>query len=143
MAKRRKFRDIRVINYPYHKYDWGGDFKKAFGYGAEGGPSGMFDFKNTFSGANVGKMAKGLLPAAAGAIGNIGGNLISGGKTGGGGEVISGLGSTIGGAVGAVNPLLGAGITAVSGLVGGLSDAAFGSKMNDEFIQQTEQNIAA
>lgn len=68
------------------------------------------------------------------AAGQIGGGLIGGGLQSGAGSAISNIGGTIGSAVGAVNPLLGGVISAGSGIIGGLTNRAFGSKMNQENI---------
>ena len=68
------------------------------------------------------------------ATGQIGGGLIGGGLQSGAGSAIGNIGGTIGSAVGAINPLLGGVISAGSGIIGGLTNRAFGSKMNQEKI---------
>ena len=70
--------------------------------------------------------------------GSIGGSLIGGGLQSGAGSAISSIGSTVGGAVGAVNPLLGGIITAGSGIVGGLTNRMFGSKLNQQKISDIQ-----
>lgn len=104
------------------------------------------NFKNAFSGKNL--MA-GLINGAAGAlasgigsaVGNIGGSLIGGGLQSGAGSTISGIGSTIGGAVGMVNPLAGAAISAASGVLGGLTNRAFGTKVDQEKLNAINAGI--
>ena len=76
----------------------------------------------------------GAVSALGNAAGQIGGSLIGGGLQSGAGSAISNIGGTIGSAVGAINPLLGGVISAGSGIIGGLTNRAFGSKMNQEKI---------
>lgn len=75
-------------------------------------------------------------------IGTVAGNLIgtgiSDGMETGVGSGISTLGSTIGGVVGMANPLLGGIISGASGIVGGLYNRAFGSKLNQNKINQID-----
>lgn len=134
MAKRKVIRKSnRLFTYNPHYYSWGGDFKNALG---EIKP---FDLKGTFSGANVANMLKGGLASGIGsAVGNIAGGVISGGLESGAGSAISNIGGTIGGAVGAVNPVLGGIISAGSGIIGGLTNRMFGSKLNKENIANIE-----
>lgn len=97
------------------------------------------DYPNTFD--NGGNLKDTLLGAGMGAIGNVGGNLISGGKSTGFGNTIGSLGNTIGGAAMAVNPIVGGAIMAGSQIVGGITNALFGSKLNNERIAQAENEI--
>lgn len=135
MAKRKV---IRKSNRPLtfstpNYYNWGGDFKNALG-GIK-----AFDPKGTFSGGNVAGMLKGGLASGIGsAVGNIAGGAISGGLESGAGSAISNIGGTIGGAVSAVNPVLGGIISAGSGILGGATNALFGSKLNQEKINEIE-----
>ena len=99
------------------------------------------DYPNTFD--NGGNLKDTLLGAGMGAIGNVGGNLISGGKSTGFGNTIGSLGNTIGGAAMAVNPIVGGAIMAGSQIVGGITNALFGSKLNNERIAQAENEIEA
>ena len=78
----------------------------------------------------------GAISSIGGAVGQIGGSLIGGGLESGAGSAISNIGGTIGGAVGAVNPVLGGIISAGTGIIGGLTNKAFGSKMNQEKINE-------
>lgn len=134
MAKRKVIRKSnRPFTYNPHYYSWGGDFIKSLNL------KDTFDFKNTFSGSNVGNMLeKGISGAAGGAVGNIAGSAISGGLKSGAGSAISNIGGTIGGAVSAVNPVLGGIISAGTGIIGGLTNRMFGSKLNKEKIAEVE-----
>nr|DAJ67811.1 MAG TPA: hypothetical protein [Crassvirales sp.] len=134
MAKRKVIRrSNRPFTYNPHYYSWGGDFKNALG-GTK-----PFDLKGTFSGGNVAGMLKGGLASGIGsAVGSIAGGAISGGLESGAGSAISNIGGTIGGAVGAVNPVLGGIISAGSGIIGGLTNRMFGSKLNKEKIAEVE-----
>ena len=134
MAKRKVIRKSnRPFTYNPHYYSWGGDFKNALG-GTK-----PFDLKGTFSGGNVASMLKGGLASGIGsAVGNIAGGAISGGLESGAGSAISNIGGTIGGAVGAVNPVLGGIISAGTGIIGGLTNRMFGSKLNKEKIAEVE-----
>lgn len=134
MAKRKVIRKSnRPFTYNPHYYSWGGDFKNALG-GTK-----PFDLKGTFSGGNVAGMLKGGLASGIGsAVGNIAGGAISGGLESGAGSAISNIGGTIGGAVSAVNPVLGGIISAGTGILGGVTNALFGSKLNQEKINEIE-----
>lgn len=91
---------------------------------------------NPFSRGNIG----GTISAAATAVSPFTTNLISGGySTGGVGEGISGVGNAVGSAVGGP---LGAAITLGSGIIGGLTNRAFGTKNNDANINAINQNTA-
>lgn len=134
MAKRKIMRrSNRPFTYNPHYYNWGGDFKNALG-GTK-----PFDLKGTFSGGNVAGMLKGGLASGIGsAVGNIAGGAISGGLESGAGSAISNIGGTIGGAVSAVNPVLGGIISAGTGIIEGLTNRMFGSKLNKEKIAEVE-----
>lgn len=134
MAKRKVIRKSnRPFTYNPHYYSWGGDFIKSLNL------KDTFNFKDTFSGSNVGNMLeKGISGAAGGAVGNIAGSAISGGLKSGAGSAISNIGGTIGGAVSAVNPVLGGIISAGTGIIGGFTNRMFGSKLNKEKIAEVE-----
>lgn len=134
MAKRKVIRKSnRPFTYNPHYYAWGGDFMKSLDL------KNTFNFKDTFSGSNVGNMLKGGISGAAGsAVGKLAGGAISGGLRSGAGSAISNIGGTIGGAVSAVNPLLGGIISAGTGIIGGLTNRMFGSKLNEEKIAEVE-----
>lgn len=131
MAKRKIIRKSNrplTLNSPNY-YSWGGDFKAALG------DVEPLDFKSTFSGGNVAGMLKGGLASGIGsAIGNTIDRAISGGLESGAGKAISNIGGTIGGAV----PILGGIISAGSGIIGGATNALFGSKLNQEKINEIE-----
>ena len=134
MAKRKVIRKSnRPFTYNPHYYSWGGDFKNALG-GIK-----PFDLKGTFSGGNVAGMLKGGLAGTIGsAMGNIAGGAIGGGLESGAGSAISNIGGTIGGALSAVNPVFGSFISAGTGIIGGLTNIASGSKLNKEKIAEIE-----
>lgn len=109
---------IRKSVRPLNIYSFGGDFISGLG---------LDKIKESFSAKSLGKAVG---SAGLGAIGNIGGALLSGKKS-------TGVGSAVGslaGAVGAVNPLLGGALSLGSGLI----NAAFGSELNQEKINEIE-----
>ena len=134
MAKRKVIRKSnRPFIYNPHYYSWGGEFLKALNL------KGAFNFKDTFSGANVANMLKGGAASAIGsAVGNIAGGAIGGGLESGAGSAINNIGGTIGGAVSTVNPVLGGIVSAGTGIIGGLTNRMFGSKLNKENIANIE-----
>lgn len=134
MAKRKVIRKSnRPFTYNPHYYSWGGEFLKGLNL------KGAFNFKDTFSGANVANMLKGGAASAIGsAVGNIAGGAIGGGLQSGAGSTINNVGSTIGGAIGMVNPVLGGIVSAGTGIVGGITNRLFGSKLNKEKIAEVE-----
>lgn len=134
MAKRKTIKESnRPFTYNPHYYKWGGEFLKALNL------KGAFNFKDTFSGANVANMLKGGAASAIGStVSNIAGNAISGGLESGVGSAINNIGSTLGSAVSTVNPVLGGIVSAGSGILGGATNALFGSKLNQEKINEIE-----
>ena len=100
-----------------------------------------FSLGNIFSKANLGSMAKSSLGSIGTAVGQIGGGLIGGGLQSGAGNTISNIGGSLGGLVSTVNPLLGGIVSAGTGLIGGLTNRMFGSKLNQENINQVKGNI--
>ena len=103
-------------------FSWGGDIKNAF--------SGAM-FKNAFSASNV-------LGGLSGIAGNLVNKGLSFGLSSGAGNTISSLGTSVGSTVGAVNPILGGAISLGSGLIGGATNALFGSKLNTDKINEIE-----
>ena len=99
--------------------------------------------KNTFSGQNLTDIAKGSIGALSSIVGQVGGNLIGGGLQSGAGNTISSIGSTVGSAISTVNPLVGGMVSVGSGLIGGLTNRMFGSKLNQENINQVKGNISS
>ena len=102
-----------------------------------------FSLKNTFSGQNLTDIAKGGIGALGSIVGQVGGNLIDGGLSSGAGNTISSIGSTVGSAISTVNPLVGGMVSVGSGLIGGLTNRIFGSKLNQENINQVKGNISS
>lgn len=102
-----------------------------------------FSLKNTFSGQNLTDIAKGSIGALGSIVGQVGGNLIDGGLQSRAGNTISSIGSTVGSAISTVNPLVGGMVSVGSGLIGGLTNRMFGSKLNQENINQVKGNISS
>lgn len=102
-----------------------------------------FSLKNTFSGQNLTDIAKGGIGALGSIVGQVGGNLIGGGLQSGAGNAIGSIGSTVGSAISTVNPLVGGMVSVGSGLIGGLTNRMFGSKLNQENINQVKGNISS
>ena len=108
---------ILVPNY----YDLGGDIVAGKGLGKFG--------------QSLGKLGEGV-GAIGSAVGGIAGNLISDGMTSGAGDVIGKLGDVAGAIPGPWGAVAGAGLK----VIGGLTNRAFGSKMNTENINKIEAN---
>lgn len=102
-----------------------------------------FSLKNTFSGQNLTDIAKGGIGALGSIVGQVGGNLIGGRLQSGAGNAIGSIGSTVGSAISTVNPLVGGMVSVGSGLIGGLTNRMFGSKLNQENINQVKGNISS
>lgn len=102
-----------------------------------------FSLKNIFSGQNLTDIAKGGIGALGSIVEQVGGNLIDGGLSSGAGNTISSIGSTVGSAISTVNPLVGGMVSVGSGLIGGLTNRMFGSKLNQENINQVKGNISS
>lgn len=102
-----------------------------------------FSLKNTFSGQNLTDIAKDSIGALGSIVGQVGGNLIDGGLQSGAGNTISSIGSTVGSAISTVNPLVGGMVSVGSRLIGGLTNRMFGSKLNQENINQVKGNISS
>lgn len=104
---------------------------------------GVFGSKGASLMGRLGKIGigGGVLSSIGSAVGNIGGKAISGGLNSGAGKAISGIGNAVGGVVGKFNPLLGAAVSAASGIIGGLTNRAFGSKLNDAAISAIDSDI--
>ena len=83
------------------------------------------------------KNHKDLTTAIGSAVGQVGGGLIGGGLQSGVGNAIQGLSSI----AGAIPGPWGAAASAALGVVGGLTNRMFGSKMNTENIAKVEANI--
>ena len=98
MAKRKSIKKSnKLFTYNSHHYVWGGDSN-----GTE--EINPFDLKGTFSESNISKILQNNLGNT---IGTLNGNLISRGLNSKVGNTIGTIESTIGGTIGAVNPILG------------------------------------
>lgn len=133
----RKKDKLYTIKQPINLYPDGGNLLSDLTNG-----NGL-SLKNTFSGQNLTDIAKGGIGALGSVVGQIGGNLIGGGLSSGAGNAIGSIGSTVGSAISSVNPLLGGIVSVGSGLIGGLTNRMFGSKLNQENINQVKGNISS
>ena len=103
---------------------------------------GLSKINNPFSKGNIKSGASsGLIGAAAGMVNTFGNKLISDGYKDKVGQGIATVGGTVGGLVGQFNPLLGAAITAGSGILGGLTQRTFGMKTNQTALKAARGNI--
>ena len=144
----RKKDKLYTIKQPINLYDEGGDTENTEDTEEstllEALTNGNgFSLGNTFSKANLGSMAKSSLGSIGTAVGQIGGGLIGSGLQSGVGNTIGTVGNSIGGLVSTVNPLVGSIISAGTGLIGGLTNRMFGSKLNQENINQVKGNISS
>ena len=133
----RKKDKLYTIKQPINLYPNGGNLLDSLTNG-----NGL-SLKNTFSGQNLTDIAKGGIGALDSVLGQAGGNLIGGGLQSGAGNAIGSIGSTVGSAISSVNPLLGGIVSVGSGLIGGLTNRMFGSKLNQENINQVKGNISS
>lgn len=133
----RKKDKLYTIKQPINLYPDGGNLSDSLTNG-----NGL-SLKNTFSGQNLIDIAKDGIGALGSVVGQVGGNLIGGGLSSGAGNTIGSIGSTVGSAISSVNPLLGGIVSVGSGLIGGLTNRMFGSKLNQENINQVKGNISS
>lgn len=138
----RKKDKLYTIKQPINLYDKGGNTKESTLLDILTGGNG-FDLSKLFSNKNLGTMAKNSLGVVGTAVGQIGGGLIDDGLQSGVGNTIDTVGNSIGGLVSTVNPLVGGIISAGTGLIGGLTNRMFGSKLNQENINQVKGNISS
>ena len=138
----RKKDKLYTIKQPINLYNKGGDTKESTLLDALTGDNG-FDLSKLFSNKNLGTMAKNSLGVVGTAVGQIGGGLIDDGLQSGVGNTIGTVGNSIGGLVSTVNPLVGGIISAGTGLIGGLTNRMFGSKLNQENINQVKSDISS
>lgn len=126
MAKRK------VIKSRANIYWDGGKFLNSLGGNPVDGKltTGLFKGMSTGTGN--------LISGIGSAVGKIGGGLIAGGLESGAGNAISSIGSTIGSII--PGPMGGL-VSAAAGVVGGLTNKMFGSKLNKENIAKVENNI--
>lgn len=139
----RKKDKLYIIKQPINLYPNGGDIEKNTTLLDSLTDGNGLSLKSTFSGQNLTDIAKGSIGALGSVLGQAGGNLIGGGLQSGAGNAIGSVGSTIGSAISTVNPLLGGIVSMNSGLVGGLTNRMFGSKLNQENINQVKGNISS
>lgn len=139
----RKKDKLYTIKQSINLYPNGGDIEKNTTLLDSLTNSNGFSLKNTFSGQNLTDIAKGSIGALGSIVGQVGGNLIDGGLQSGAGNTISSIGSTVGSAISTVNPLVGGMVSVGSGLIGGLTNRMFGSKLNQENINQVKGNISS
>lgn len=83
-----------------------------------------------------------LLNGAASAVGQAGYSLISGGLNSGAGAGINKVGGAVGGLVGKANPVLGAAVTAASGIIGGGVNALVGTAVDEEKLNAAKEGTA-
>lgn len=96
----------------------------------------IWDISKLFTKENLGKLGLGLL----GPAGNAANGLISNGLSSGAGNAVNKVGSTVGSAISTVNPLLGGIVSAGTGLIGGITNALFGSKINEENVNNVRNS---
>lgn len=96
----------------------------------------IWDISKLFTKENLGKLGLGLL----GSAGNAANGLISNGLSSGAGNAVNKVGSTVGSAISTVNPLLGGIVSAGTGLIGGITNALFGSKINEENVNNVRNS---
>lgn len=133
----RKKDKLYTIKQPINLYPNGGNLLDSLTNGNS------LSLKNTFSGQNLTDIAKGSVGVLGSLAGQVGGNLIDGGLQSKAGNAIGSIGSTVGSAISSVNPLLGGIVSVGSGLIGGLTNRMFGSKLNQENINQVKGNISS
>lgn len=145
----RKKDKLYIIKQPINLYDEGGDTENNEESTEESTllealtNGNGFNLKNLFTNKNIGSMAKSSLGSIGTAVGQIGGGLIGGRLQSGVGNTISNIGGSLGGLVSTVNPLVGSIVSAGTGLIGGLTNRMFGSKLNQENINQVKDNISS
>ena len=132
MAKRK------VIRSRANVYSLGSKLDKAF-QGFIGNPNDRGDITTGLFKGMSGSTGN-IISGVGSAVGKIGGGAIAGGLESGAGNAISSIGSTVGSII--PGPMGGL-VSAASGLVGGLVNRAFGSKLNKENIAGIESNIGS
>lgn len=117
------------LPYQPNRFDFG-----SFMSGIENG-KGLGSFGKSWG--NMSSGMSGALKAGASMLGGVAGGAIGGGLQSGAGNVISGLGDVASAIPGPWGAIAGAGLK----VVGGLTNRAFGSKMNKENINKVNDNI--
>ena len=134
MTKRKNVRKPnKILNPNINYYSWGGDFSKAFSNAAG-------SLKTSFSGANIGKALASGISDIGGALGKGAHSFISNGLSSGAGNAVANVGGAIGGALGKVDPLLGGVVSLGTGIIGGGINKLFGSKLNQETINDIKSS---
>lgn len=121
----------RIIR-PAHRYDIAGFMNKLGGNPVDGKLT-----TGAFAGMNAD--LAGVLPALGSVTGGVAGGLIGGGRTSPAGDIIGGLSKIASAIPGPWGAIAGAGL----GVIGGLTNAAFGVKLNQENINAVNNNINA
>lgn len=122
-----------VYEVPAHQYNFAGFMNKIAGDPDKDGnlTSGLFKGMS-------GSVASGL-GALGSAVGGMAGSAIAGGRTSPAGDIIGGLGDIASAIPGPWGAVAGAGLK----VIGGLTNAAFGVKLNQENINAVNNNIAS
>lgn len=114
-------------------------------YGDPNSKGGWFNISkqnNPFSKGNIGGTLTGIGNSVLSATGPLISNAISGGLESTAGNTIDTVGNAIGDGIGMVNPLAGMAVKAGSKIIGGLTNRAFGSKLNQNNINAVKANIS-
>lgn len=114
-------------------------------YGDPNSKGGWFNISkqnNPFSKGNIGGTLTGIGNSVLSATGPLISNAISGGLESPAGNTIDTVGNAIGDGIGMVNPLVGLAVKAGSKIIGGLTNRAFGSKLNQNNINAVKANIS-
>lgn len=114
-------------------------------YGDPNSKGGWFNISkqnNPFSKGNIGGTLTGIGNSVLSATGPLISNAISGGLESTAGNTIDTVGNAIGDGIGMVNPLAGLAVKAGSKIIGGLTNRAFGSKLNQNNINAVKANIS-
>ena len=123
-----------IYEVPAHEYSLAGVINNVQGH---------VDKKtDTYQGGLFSGMSAGLgnaMGAIGSAVGGMAGAAIGGGKTSPAGDIIGGLGKIAGAIPGPWGAIAGAGL----GVISGLTNAAFGSKINQENVNAINNNITA
>lgn len=114
-------------------------------YGDPNSKGGWFNISkqnNPFSKGNIGGTLTGIGNSVLSATGPLISNAISRGLESTAGNTIDTVGNAIGDGIGMVNPLAGMAVKAGSKIIGGLTNRAFGSKLNQNNINAVKANIS-
>ena len=125
----------KLLSYRNNYYNIGGDLNKLYN-ALSGNPDKNGNITTgAFKGMSTG--AVNMLGAATSAVGGVAGNLIGGGLSSTAGNVIGGLSNVASAIPGPWGAVAGAGLQ----VLGGITNAAFGTKWNKENIAKTENTI--